>query len=149
MTSSRAAPPSLFVVLVCGLACAGLDPANLPRGVGGLPPDEAIGEPEEPPEAPVATADGLAAVLGLPKQGGELVVSQSEKAEIIHRNAWDVAKVWPLYHEAFLAEGWERMPSNVPPFESLYEKDDRYIDLRMESAGPTVRIAIDRKPRKR
>jgi hypothetical protein len=140
-------PACVALVLGLGLACSGVGLPEIPGAKA--PEDRAIdqgGAQPSPAPAPDG-ASGLAVTLGLPKQGGELVVSEAEKVRIIHRDAWDVAKIWPLYHDAFVADGWERLPSNVPPFESLYERDDTYIDLRMDSAGPTVTVDIDRKPR--
>ncbi|MBX2800719.1 MAG: hypothetical protein KTR31_23765 [Myxococcales bacterium] len=106
---------------------------------------------EAPTEAPTAVApasldpDGLAARLQFAPLGGEAVLDRPSTARIIHRDAWDSAKIWGQYASTLEGIGYVREPTRIPPFEGLFRYKNVIIDLRVSSRGPTVTVEVYRR----
>lgn len=142
---------SVGALLAVGLACGGLDPSVLGPGAASEADrdTEVVAEPEPATAAeptPDPAAGDLASRFGFPAAGGELTEADADHARLLHRSSWDAARVWQPYHDALLDQGWTRWPSNVPPFESFFEKDGELVELKVEQAGTSVMVGLVRKP---
>ncbi|MCB9675477.1 MAG: hypothetical protein H6737_10200 [Alphaproteobacteria bacterium] len=142
MRSRTSTVAALVAVTLTGLACGGV-------GSGGAGP----GDPAElefasqkgpvPDDGPAA-AEGLGAELRFPVGGGDVRVSDDKHVEVLHVSAFDAGYQWSDYKARLEEEGWVWKPTNVPPFEGIFEKDRKRILLSCELAGTSVWVRARR-----
>ncbi len=139
-----ALPPEVEELLPPELRGLGAEPevpATVPNDTGGDPEEAApdVEEPEAPvePEAPAIALPVLDGIGITVPAGAEVVSHDGSNALLVHRNG-NVGKVWDAYVGSLNEAGWTRYRTPVPPFEGIFHRDERLVDLRLAQAGPTV-----------
>lgn len=89
-----------------------------------------------------ASSDGFAGQLGLPL-GSEMLKKNEEGAiDLLYPSAFDATVPFTGVREHLEAQGWGMRPTDIPPFEAMFTKDDQRIQLTAERAGSSVWIRI-------
>jgi len=100
--------------------------------------------PEPAPPAPPVDDPFFLSIAVAPPSGAEIVESGRSRATLIHRDAWNVDAIWQGWVESLGRGGWVRYRSHEPPpFEGLFQKTGRVVDLRLKQGGPTVTVLVE------